>query len=236
MEDLEKTISFNINNSNELINNQELRKYVNFKLNSDHFSKNDLEKIDEIILDGKDIVGNYNMVFFDEIDLFPNLKSISIRNVRVSNDDMDKLKNIKEIEFINCELEGFEKLIGLKCLKLINTEVDNFNSIKELSELNELHLINVNVDDFNILKEYKNLNKLVIKNVEDFSLSKINFYLPIDYLSVEKINSINLDVLSQYDRLKTLSVDRRESRGFKDDLEKLINNGINILVNDEYEY
>ena len=235
MKDFQDTISLKIG-SEELIKNIELRNLIKYKLNKDDFTAEELESVDEIILDSKNIVGDYNTVYFEELDLFPNLERISIRNLGISNQNITKLKNIKQIEFINCELEELEGLQNVQCLKLINSEVDNIETIGKLTEITELHLINMKFENFDMLKIYKNLNKLVIKNIKDFLLSKIDFYLPINYLSIENIDCINLNVLSKYKELSTFSVDRNEAEKFENELKKLKDNGIQILLNDQYEY
>ena len=235
MKDFQDTISLKIG-SEELIKNIELRKLIKYKLNKDDFTAEELESVDEIILDSKNIVGDYNTVYFEELDFFPNLERISIRNLGISNQNIIKLKNIKQIEFINCELEELEGLQNVKCLKLINSEVENLESIGKLTEITELHLINMKFENLDMLKIYKNLNKLVIKNVKGFLLSKIDFYLPIKYLSIENIDCINLNVLSKYKELSIFSVDRNEAEKFEDELKELKDKGIQILLNDQYKY
>ena len=235
MEKFEDTLILK-NNNEEIIKNIELRNFIEYKLGKENFTKKDLENIDEIILDSKNIAGNYNQVYLEEISLFPFLKRISFRNVGISTKDMERLQNIKEIEFVNCELEEFENLKEINCLKLINSKVENFETIEKLTELRELHLINLKFNNYDILKKYKNLTKLVIKNIEDFSLSKIDFYIPIEYLSIENIESIDLNIISKYKKLNTISVDRKELENFKEEIEKLNHDGIKIMINDQYEY
>jgi len=235
MENLENTMEISaIKDKNELIKNLELKNLIQFKLDKTEFEIKDLDSIDEIILDSQNIVGVYNKVYFEEVSLFKNLKKISIRNLGLTLDDIKKVRNIKNIEFVNCEIRDITMFSNVEHLSLINTEIDNFEEIKKLSNLIELQLINIKIDNFEFLKNFTNLKKLVIKNIKDFSLSKIDFYLPIEYLSVEKIDKLELEIISKYKNLKTLSVDREESYNFEKELKELKN--IKILLNDMYEY
>lgn len=218
----------------QLIKNAELKKFIQFKLNKSNITKEDLVNIDEIVLDSQNIVGNYNKVYFEEIEMFPNLKKITIRNLGITYENINKLSNISKIEFINCEIDGITLLNNIQSLTIINSEVENIEEIGSLPNITELELVNLKVDNFEFLKKLKQLKQLKIKNVKDFSLEKIDFSLPIEYLSLEKIGELNLIIISQYENLKTLSVDREESENWKIELESLKNKNIKILLNDMY--
>lgn len=225
-----------IKDTNDLIKNLELKNLIQFKLNKTEFELKDLDNIEEIILDSKDIVGNYNKVYFEEVELFKNLDKISIRNLGLTPEKIEKISNIKTVEFINCQLKDIKKLNNSISLVLNNTEVENFENITYLSNLEELQLINAEIDNFDFLKNFKHLKKLVIKNIKNFSLSKINFLLPIEYLSVENLETLDLNVLSKYENLKTISVDRIEADNLERELKTLKEKNIEILLNDMYEY
>lgn len=221
---------------NNLIQNLELRRFIEYKLDSDELSKEKLASIDEIILDSENIIGQYNKVYFEEIALFPRLKKIAIRNLGLSSDDMSKLTPIEQIEFKNCEIKDINKLKNVKHLILIHTELETEQELEALVNLEEIQLINMDINNFEFLKKLSNLKKLVIKNVNQFSLAKINFALPIEYLSIEDIQNLDLNVIAKYENLKTLSVDGNDSRKMENDLEALKRQDIEILLNDIYEY
>lgn len=236
MGDFENTIEVPIIEEKQLIKNSELRNYLQFKLDKTEIAIEDLDSIDEIILDSKNIVGQINKVYFEEIDLFKNLKRISIRNLGISLDDLKRISTIKELEFINCEISDITQFQNVEHLILNNSEIDNFEKITQLSNIVELQLINMKIDEFEFLKELENLKKLVIKNVKNFSIEKINYILPIEYLSLEKLKELNLDIIKQYEKLTTLSVDRIEADNWDEELNELKNRNIKILLNDIYEY
>lgn len=56
MENIEDTIKFQINNNETIIKNKELNNYIKFKLEKEDFSKEDLKKIDEIIIDSQNVI------------------------------------------------------------------------------------------------------------------------------------------------------------------------------------
>lgn len=219
-----------------IIQNVELRRFVEYKLDTNEISKESLANIDEIVLDSQDIIGQYNKVYFEEIELFPHLKKIVIRNLGVNSEDMSKLKQIEQIEFKNCEIKEINKLKEVKQLILIHTELETEQELEELVNLEEIQLININMNNFEFLRKLKNLKKLVIKNINQFALTKINFTLPIEYLSIEDIQNLDLNIISKYEKLKILSVDREDSKEMKNELEMLKKQGIEILLNDIYEY
>ena len=78
------------------IKNVLLKEYIQTCLNKDNINKKDLEEIKEIILDSKDIIGEYNKVYMDEITLFNNLEEITIKNLGITNENMKLLKKIKK--------------------------------------------------------------------------------------------------------------------------------------------
>ncbi len=237
MSEFENTLEIpSIKNDNEIIKNLELRNYLQFKLNKDNITIEDLEKIKEIVIDSQNIVGQYNKVYFEEVDLFKNLEKISIRNLGLTSENIERISNIKKIEFINGQISDIKKINNVISLVLNNTEVDDFENIIYLSNLEELQLINIELDKFEFLEKFKNLKKLVIKNIKNFSLAKIDFELPIEYLSIENLEDLNLNILSKYENLKTLSIDRIEADNWENELNTLKEKNITILLNDMYEY
>ena len=237
MSEFEDTLEIStLKKEDELIKNMELRNFLQFKLNKKNILKEDLDSINEIILDSQNIIGQYNQVYFEEIDLFKKLEKISIRNLGLISENIQRINRIKEVEFINSQVTDITKLNNIFSLILNNTEVDNFEEIIKLQNLQELQLINIKINDFKFLQDLKKLNKLVIKNIKDFSLDKIDFELQIEYLSVENLESLNLDILSRFKNLKVISVDRSEADNWTDELKVLKDEKIQILLNDIYKY
>lgn len=236
MLEFENTMENKIVEENQLIKNIELRNYVQFCLDKENVTLEDLDSINEIMLDSQNIVGGYNKVYFEEVALFKNLKKISIKNLGLAIDDLEKISDIKEIEFINCEIRDLSKLQNVEKLILNNSEIDNLEDLAQLSNIVQLQLVNMKINNFDFLKQLKKLEKLAIKNIQNFKLSEIDFYLPIKYFSVEKINELDLNVIEKFENLKILSVDRIEADNLETELNEIKNKDIKVLLNDMYEY
>lgn len=234
MENFENTII--INTQEALIKNKQLLEYIKFELDKSNITSNDLKNIKKIVLDSENIIGEFNKVYLEEIALFPNLETISLKNLGFAPKEMSLLKNLKSIDFTRCEISDISKLKNLTNLSLNDTELDDVNKIAELKDLEQLEIINIKVDNFEFLKELKNLKVLKLKNIPEFSLSKINFTMPIEELSVTGIDEIDLDIISKYKNLKILSVDEKDALKNEKQLRDLQNNNIKILLNDIFEF
>lgn len=230
---IENTIEIENVENEPILKNRELRKLIEFKLGKSKIEKEDLIEIEDIILNAKTMIGEPNIIYFEELDLFPNLKKIEIKNINIEENNIEKLKNIEEIHFENCEIETLKPLVNVKNLSICHSKVKD---IEELKNIKQLELIDIELNDFEFLKQLKQLEQLSIKNVVDFSLEKINFFLPIKYLSVGGIEHIDTDIIKKYTNLETLSVDREKESVWKYTLEKIEKSNIKILLDDIYEY
>lgn len=225
-----------LKNKNLKITNAELNKYIQFKLGKDNFEIDELKEIEEIILDGETLTGEKNIVDFNEVNLFTNLKEIEINNVNISKEEIQKLKNIDKITFRKCSIENLEFLTEVRSLSLKSSFINEFENIRKLTQIEELELIDLEIENFEFLKELDILKKLKIKNIKNFELNKINFYLPIEYLSVENIETLKSEDIQKFTNLKYLSVDREEANNWQEELEKIEKSGVKILLNDIYNY
>lgn len=220
----------------EVFEDQELNKLLKFKLNKAYFTEEDLLQINDIILNGRKINGDINIINFDNLDLIPNLKKIEIKNINISKEQMKTLQNLKEISFRNCKIESIENIRNVTKLTINNSKIGDFEQINQFKNIVELDLINIKIENFDFLKALSNLQVLRIKNVEKFLLEKINFPLPIKYLSIEGVEHIDKELLQNFDNLEVLSIDREKEEEWAEQLEKIMQQGIKILLNDIYEY
>lgn len=225
-----------INLEEDLLKNKELKKLIEFKAGKTNIEKNDLIDIKDIILDGKTITGNINIIYFEELELFPNLNKIEIKNTNIPDKYIKYLEKIEEISLKDCEITHIEQLEKITKLSINNSKIGNIEEISNLKNITELELINVDIENFEFLKKMEKLKTLRIKNVKNFSMEKIDFFLPIEYLSIEGIEKISIDIIEKYSHLKVLSIDRKKQEEWKENLEKIEKKGIKILLNDIYEY
>lgn len=219
-------------NPDFIIKNELLKDEIRFALNKSNIDIEDLLKIEEITLNSVTISGKQNNVYFEDINLFPNLKKIEIKNNKITCENIKYLENIEDITFSNCTINTIDTLKA-KNISFISCKI-NCNLDFE-SKLNELSIINTNCDSFNFLKEQDSLQKLVIKNVEDFSMDKIDFKMPINYLSIEDVEEFKYDVLEKYSNLSTISVDWIGNSDINEHVNKLKEMGYNVIFNDMYK-
>lgn len=214
------------------IKNVLLKEYIQTCLNKDNINKKDLEEIKEIILDSKDIIGEYNKVYMDEITLFNNLEEITIKNLGITNENMKLLKKIKKISFINCEVNGIKNLENTTELIINNTEIWDFESIQNLKKLEILKLINIEINNYDFIEKLNNLKELAIENVLGFSLEKIDMPLNIKKISFFGIDKLDLKIISKYKNLEEISVDKKDVEKIKEELNELKKQNVKILLND----
>ena len=226
----------NFKEAEQIIKNEDLKNLIKFKLNKSNIEEKDLLKIEEITYDGKNIVGKENVVDFQELTLFPNLRKITLNNVSINEEEMELLKELEEISFINCKIETILELYKVKKLSIKSSELKTISEIEKFTDLMELEIFNTKIDNFEFLKNLGQLKVLKIKNIPNFSLEKINFFLPIEYLSIEGIEKLDLDIIKKYANLNTLSIDMDEEKKWHESILKLKEEKIKILFNDIYEY
>lgn len=223
--------------TSSFIKNSELKNLIQFKLDKTDFEEADLINIDSIILDGRKINGDINIVDFNDIDFFSNLKKIEIKNLDISKEQMKKIEKLEDVSFKNCKVESLEDIRNIKRISINNSKISDLDQIENFQNMIELEIINIQLENFSFLKKLMNLQILKIKNVKGFSLDKINFPLPIKYLSVEGIEKIEEKFfIENCPNLKILSVDKEKSKEWADELDNLVKKEIKILLNDIYEY
>lgn len=223
--------------TSSFIKNSELKNLIQFKLDKTDFEEADLINIDSIILDGRKINGDINIVDFNDIDFFSNLKKIEIKNLDISKEQMKKIEKLEDVSFKNCKVESLEDIRNIKRISINNSKISDLDQIENFQNMIELEIINIQLENFSFLKKLMNLQILKIKNVKGFSLDKINFPLPIKYLSVEGIEKIEEKLfIENCPNLKILSIDKEKSKEWADELDNLVKKEIKILLNDIYEY
>lgn len=233
---IEDTINFK-NVDKLIIKNKELNRLLQFRLNKTYFEAEDLQDIKDIIIDGKTISGDINIVDFNDLDFFKNLKKVDLKNIEISKEYMNKFADIEEISFLNCEIESIEEIKKIKKISINNSTFDNFNEITNLKNIEELEIINTEIRDYDFLKMFENLKVLKIKNVKNFTLNRINFFLPIIYFSIRGVNDLDVDFLKKnYPNLKTFSIDIEKKAEWLEKINELKTMGISVLLNDIYKY
>lgn len=220
----------------KLMEDKNLIGLLQFKLEKTNIEPKDLIDITQIVLNGKTIVGENNTVYFEVIELFPNLKRIEISNLNIDEYHMKYLKNIEDISFRNCKINKLEELKDIKKISIKSCEVEEITKIENFYNLTHLELININVGDFKFLKRLKKLKVLKIINVKDISKEKLDFELPIEYLSIKGLEKLDIEFFDNYKKLKTFSIPREKDEEWYNILKQVEKQNINILIDDIYDF
>lgn len=222
------------------IKNDNILRQVKFKLDiiDDNYTDDDLNKIDELVID-LDTQSEYDFSFIEELILFKNLKSLTIRNGFIYNDDykiFSKLEKLESISFFNCEFE-------------------NANLIASLN-LKELVLSKCNINDYLFINTFDCLEKLTI-NSSDIYINKLNRLVGIQYLDISYCNIIDmdqinissliklridhtnikyLDFIEKLDNLKYISIDEEQYNSNRTIIDKVTHSGVIVLDEDMVEF
>lgn len=167
---------------NKKLENKELTKRILERLHkkdTEDFSEEELESIENIGLTGKLVNGKETGIDIEDIFLFKNLKSLTLRNFSLTLEDLEKLSkhiSIEEISFLGCCFEDVNfdvlsripsrlkfiycsklplKFSNIKKLMISFCELD-FETI-DFSSISSIFIQNSKVENVKDLTEYENL-------------------------------------------------------------------------------
>ncbi|MBQ6539301.1 MAG: hypothetical protein IJL76_03375 [Bacilli bacterium] len=148
----------------------------------------DLDKIDELNITGKDFNNDTQTVDFNDLKLFPNLKNLSIEYSTIDYDCIDIIRNyeLKNLSFISCEFDS--DLTNIKSINTENIYISNcydfdFSFINN-KEFNEVNIstetirdkININCNKLNLEHcEIENPEVLRGLNIKELIISTIQY-------------------------------------------------------------
>lgn len=221
------------------IENENLANYVMFKLDKldNEFTEQELNQITEVVLDYNEYRES-SFIFIKELEKLKNLKSITIRNGYIYNNDYNiflNLNNLSEFVFERCEFEKVELIasLKLKSLSLINCKIDSYSFISVLN-LEELTITNgrIEMNRINMLKNLKYL-QLSYSNIID------NNYLNLDKIEELYIDNTNInkfDFLNKFKNLRIVSIDKNQYYNNKDFFDNLSKNNVLVLEENMIEF
>lgn len=208
--------------------NETLTNYLKFKLDKieDEFTFDELSKIDELFLDYQE-----EAVDLRVLDNFKNLKRIELINFYVSNEDIDimqKLNELEDITFDRCKFEYANNIAKLHLygLSLINCDLNNYDFVYEMKDLKELSLIHVDVD-INKLNTLSNLTHLQL-SYSNLSNEMININT-LEEVYIDNTNINNFEFVKDLPKLRILSISEDEYLNNKELVNSLIKNNIEVL-------
>ena len=100
------------------IGNENLANYIMFKLDKvdNGFTEEELNKITEVVIDYNN-ESDSSFVFLEELSKLRNLKTVTLRNGYIFNDNYNiflNLNNLSEFVFESCEFENANLIASLK--------------------------------------------------------------------------------------------------------------------------
>ena len=217
------------------IENENLANYIMFKLDKvdNGFTEEELNKITVVVIDYNN-ESDSSFVFLEELSKLKKLKTITLRNGYIFNDNYNiflNLNNLTEFVFENCEFENADLIasLKLKSLSLINCKIESYSFVNVLDNLEELSIINgtIEIEKLNMLNHLKYL-QISYSNITDSTELNIS---TLEELYIDNTNINNFNFLNSLLNLKRISIDENQYINNKELFNNLIKR--NILVFNE---
>lgn len=222
------------------IENKNLANYIMFKIDKigNNFTEQDLNQITEVVIDYNN-ESESSFVFLEELKKLKNLKTITLRNGYIYNDNYNiflNLNSLSEVVFENCEFENANSIayLKLKSLSIINCKIDSYAFINILEPLEKLTVINgiLEIKKINILKNLKYLQLSYSNITDDFDLDISS----LEELYIDNTNINNFNFLNSLLNLKRISIDETQYNNNKELFNNLIKRNILVLNENMIEF
>lgn len=222
------------------IENKNLANYIMFKIDKigNNFTEQDLNQITEVVIDYNN-ESESSFVFLNELKKLKNLKTITLRNGYIYNDNYNiflNLNSLSEVVFENCEFENANSIayLKLKSLSIINCKIDSYAFINILEPLEKLTVINgiLEIKKINILKNLKYLQLSYSNITDDFDLDISS----LEELYIDNTNINNFNFLNSLLNLKRISIDETQYNNNKELFNNLIKRNILVLNENMIEF
>ncbi len=223
------------------IENESLANYLMFKLKKEDnkFTEEEIKTIDEIVLNPYDINNTYFEINLDIIKAFLGLKKLTLKNLYISQIDINNLSKLEYLEnicFEKCEFENadFISQLHLKELELINCDINNYNFIYLMNSLVALTVIsgNISLEQLNILTEirYLQISYSHINQLQDINLPLL------EELHIDNSTINDLSILKNLKKLKRLGISEEQFLNNKELIKEMIENGVLVLNQNMVEF
>ncbi len=177
------------------IKNKELELNLQVLLHKDikKIEQKDLDNINDITLNAKDVQDNIITNDLDDLKLFKNLQTCTIRNYEITQENLKMLKNINDIEELiiyNCKFnEDIFLDIKAKNIQFISCNNLNIGKLISNSNINTvfiLHCLKLKIGDIENIKNIyfdenyitKDILKDLLKsNIKNITLNNCDFQL-----------------------------------------------------------
>ena len=222
------------------IENKNLANYIMFKLDKvdNGFTEEELNKITEVVIDYNN-ESDSSFVFLEELSKLRNLKTVTLRNGYIFNDNYNiflNLNNLSEFVFESCEFENANLIASrkLKSLSLINCKIESYSFVNVLENLEELSIINglIEIEKLNMLNHLKYL-QISYSNITDSTELNIN---TLEELYIDNANINNFNFLNNLLNLKKISIDEKQYSNNKELFNNLMKRNILVLNENIVEF
>lgn len=177
------------------IKNKELELNLQVLLHKDikKIEQKDLDNINDITLNAKAVQDNFITNDLDDLKLFKNLQTCTIRNYEITQENLKMLKNINDIEELiiyNCKFnEDIFLDIKAKNIQFISCNNLNIGKLISNSNINTvfiLHCLKLKIGDIENIKNIyfdenyitKDILKDLLKsNIKNITLNNCDFQL-----------------------------------------------------------
>ena len=180
------------------IKNKELEMLLQVMLNKNikRIKQNDLDKIEDITLNAKDVLGKLISYDLEDLKLFNNLKTCTIRNYEISNENIDALNNvndINELKIYNCSFkEKIDLKLNVQTVQFIackNLKLGNLISKSSIENIFILHCLDYDISNIetkkpiNIYFDEVNISNKICEELLKSKIININFN-NCDYIDI----------------------------------------------------
>lgn len=159
----------------------------------------DINNITEIVINSKNLRGKILDVTIEDLLNFSNLKTCYIKNMKISDIEINYLNQFVNLEKLQLDTCNFQ----VKKAKLIS-------NIKQLTIVN---CYNFNVK---IIEDLKQIEALMIKQKMQMKLKPLKKLTTLQKLYLQKIEQLDLSFLKQLFNLEVLNIEKSELKNEMD--------------------
>lgn len=175
-----------------VLKSEQLKKDIYAMLKKDYdeeLYKYELKAIKKITLRKYNFLEQENTYYFQEIELFENLESISFSQFNISKEIIEcvnKCKSLKSITFNHCKFDVEDEInLDIESLYLTYSDINNMVNFKDCDKIKNIEIIECGEID---VKEAQVLSG--IKKIEIYNSKIVN---AMDLVSVEGLEVLKLD-------------------------------------------
>ena len=194
------------------VKNKVLRNLISFKLSKEDMpiTEEEATLIKDIVLDNYEIEDSFEVFDIRELEVFPNLESLTLIHFDFDNEEIHtigKFKNLKDLTFESCTFQNSVLIASIKVesLSLLKNEISDYSFVYIMDTLKELRINRgmIDLQKCNFLTRLESLNGSYSTIEGDPSIMKLPF---LKSLSIDHTNLIDLSFVLNIPHLKELSI------------------------------